>query len=57
MCFNPLEQFEVNIYYNFSLFQFDFSISNAGFYMFLVVSIILLLFYFSLYFSYIIANS
>jgi hypothetical protein len=44
MFFNPLEQFEVVIYLDFSLLGFDFSLTNSGFYMILITAVPLLLF-------------
>lgn len=57
LIFNPLEQFEVTIFFNLSVFGFDISLTNASFYMFLVFFSILLFFYFSTYFAYVFANS
>lgn len=56
MLFSPLEQFEVVVYWNFSFLSLDFSLTNSGFYMFLVVSIIFALFYLSLYYSYVVSK-
>jgi F0F1-type ATP synthase membrane subunit a len=57
MFFNPLEQFEVIIYLNFSILNFDFSLTNSGFYMFLITVVPLILFSLSFWFSYVISNS
>lgn len=57
MLYNPLEQFEVVIYLNFSLFFLDFSLTNSGFYMLIILFVATGLFFFSLYFSYVISNS
>lgn len=57
MFFNPLEQFEVIIYLNFSILNFDFSLTNSGFYMFLITVVPLILFSLSFWFSYVISSS
>ena len=57
MLYSPLEQFEILIYYNISFLGLDLSLTNASFYLILIFTTIVVFFYFSFYYSYVISNS
>lgn len=57
MLFNPLEQFEVVIYFNFSFLSLDFSLTNAGFYMLSVSAVASALFFLSFFYGYVVSDS